>query len=250
MPVITPWPNDYHEAVAGSPVIKRTLKDGSTLTLIVRGPWEHREAFEAALYSTHRVCPYTSWAVVLASECHGQGHPRVDPATGNNLYDDAVFTIEYGPRPSSAALAIQLGLDDSWYAQITYNVQHQTRPGRSLTWLDGTSVEVDQVKVICTEEITLTKTSATELPSVGTLRGKINDGAMFFGSPLEAASETVLFTGAQLSHKLTTDGLFEYSLKFIHREASWNKGWRDKNSAWEAISPAPYQEANLGNLLR
>jgi hypothetical protein len=125
-------------------------------------------------------------------------------------------------------------------------VQSLAVPNTSYTWdSDGASAQIPVVLDVneTTMVLTFHRRAALPMSDVRALRGRINN-ATFLG----AATETVLFVGAQTTREASTDGTVTQRVRMIfkERDESWNKFLRPGKMPSAAAS-WDYLEDSGGN---
>lgn len=159
--------------------------------------------------------------------------------SGVNVYSEAKMTIQYS--------TLKYDPSDLISRSRTYSVESMPLPAVGLQWVGGGKLELSDIQAyknipIIEHKITLFRSSASSDTTIRDLGGFVNDGA-FEG----AADQTLLFTGADESFKISTNGVKDYTKTFSFKERrikhagsvyGWNHAWRQDaagGGAWVGI---------------
>ena len=206
--------------------------------------WANGDTFANALVGIgqsepHRY-PLSTNLVCTSAVVAGRGRVEIN-SDGYPLYQDgARITATY--RSSGSGLAFggsfsNVVLDDPGYAhqidpttplvwctqELDFGVESFAMPNTSYVWeSDGASAQIPVVMDVnvTTMSLTFHRRSALPMSSVRALRGRLNDDTF-----LGAATETVLFVGAQTTREASTDGTVTQRVRLVfkERDVSWNK---------------------------
>jgi hypothetical protein len=182
---------------------------------------------------------------------------EVSCPAGVNVYAYAKLTIQYATLKYDEA--------DLLSRSRTYSVESMPLPDVGLRWAGGDKLELADVQAyknipIIEHKITLHRSTGSSDATIRDLGGFVNDGA-FEG----ADDQTLLFTGADESFTISTNGVKSYTKTFTFKERrikhagnvyGWNHAWRADapgGGAWVLIEtengdPLYPKSTDFGNL--
>ena len=243
------------------------------------GSWDNGDDFANALVGIgqdepHRY-PLSPNLVCTSAVVAGRGRVELNTDGYPRYQDGARITATY--RSSGSGLAFggsfsNVVLDDPGYAhqidpatplvwctqELDFGSQSLSVPNTSYVWeSDGASAQIPVVLDVFETTMVLTFHRRASLPTalIRATRGRLNN-ATFLG----AATETVLFVGAQTTREASTDGSVTQRVRLVfkERDESWNKFLRPGKmpsaaASWDYLKDAStnrrFKTADLGPLV-
>jgi len=168
-------------------------------------------------------------------------------STGN--WDLARFTVSYGKPDSEEENNVDIG---ELALDVSAEMLSLPKGQGAFQWSSGPDSGKKLKETDITPQLTIPmmgirlrrKLPFLTLSAISSLIGKINSSTLNVAG-FGFSANYVLFTGAKISKKYTSDGndLWEYDLEFVAKTFSWNKFFH--KSGFQSITPKLYSTGNL-----